>query len=170
MTELDEWKRRHGLAVEAPPSGGLDTRTEAERVYAGSNGEVTKAFYAKLQKIGTAGLLALNLFRAQKCSERAKTYRHHSHREEAYGRKQWSMDNLCNVLAGMGEAIRWGWREDPKQPFHKWVLYVEIPTGQVSFHAATRGVGPDYPGDWDGSGLSVARILEYTNTVQTQNL
>lgn len=40
------------------------------------------------------------------------------------------------------------------------VLYVEIPTGQVSFHSPTRGNGPDYEGDWDGAqGVSGDRIV-----------
>jgi hypothetical protein len=31
------------------------------------------------------------------------------------------------------------------------VLYVEIPTGQMSFHTERRGDGPDYHGAWDGA-------------------
>ena len=42
------------------------------------------------------------------------------------------------------------------------VLYVDLPTGQVSFHA----YGPsenrrEYDGKWDGTGLSEERIVKY---------
>jgi hypothetical protein len=73
----------------------------------------------------------------------------------AYERKQWAMDNLCKALlqhsATLG--ITWGWKHDlngPKNYQH--VLYIETPTGQISFHNAYRGQGPDYSGEWDGIG------------------
>src|SRR4051812_42613342 len=106
--------------------------------YAGSDGKATRELYARLAAMGPAGVIAMNLFRACKCSERAKVYRGGCYRREAYGRKEWSLKNLCNALVNAGDAlgIMWGWKLDPEQEFHKWVLYVEIPTGQVSFHAA----------------------------------
>lgn len=173
-------------------------------VYEGSDGQVTQGLYAKLEDLGPVGVVAMNLFRAQKCSDRAKEYRRRAHKSEAYDRKNWSMGNLCMELRrhAVGLNIRWGWKEDPKQEFHKWVLYVELPqfsnpqavwggqslkigtaeylgeclkageaicnfdleihvySGfQVSFHAAVRMEGPDYPGDWDGSHQSAERIL-----------
>jgi hypothetical protein len=30
------------------------------------------------------------------------------------------------------------------------ILYIDLPTGQVSFHCPERGDGPDYAGSWDG--------------------
>ena len=45
----------------------------------------------------------------------------------------------------------------PRPPM--WVLYLDLPTGQVSFHAPARGPGPDYPGEWDGQlGATPQRI------------
>lgn len=42
----------------------------------------------------------------------------------------------------------------------RWVLYVDLPTGQVSFHAPERGAGPNYPGKWNGvRGVSGERIV-----------
>jgi len=41
-----------------------------------------------------------------------------------------------------------------------WVVYFELPQGQVSFHSPTRGSGPDYPGEWDGTHTSQDRITE----------
>lgn len=120
-------------------------------VYQGSNGDATKELYAKLERIGPLGVLGLNLFRAQKNSERAKQYRGGGYRGMAYDRKQWAMDNLVRELQswrGVTE-ITWGWGEDAAQEFHRWVLYVDLPNGQVSFHTAARGLGPDYPGQWD---------------------
>lgn len=142
-------------------------------IYNGSDAAATRALYARLQALcGPAGVIAMNLFRAQKASSRAKVYRGGvrgvaSFRDLAYEKKNWSLQNLCAALAehGAGLGIRWGWREDPAQSFHAWVLYVELPTGQVSFHAATRGAGPDYPRDWDGCKLSAERIIAWVETV-----
>lgn len=129
-------------------------------VYHGSDGEATKALYAQLEALGPAGVVAVNLFRACKTSERAKKYRggdkNGSYRSQAYATKEWSIGNLAKELVANAPALglTWGWgidemlqrREDP----HHHVLYVKLPTGQVSFHTSTRGDGPDYPGQWDG--------------------
>ena len=133
-------------------------------IYQGSNGEATRALYAQLETLGPAGVIGLNLFRAQKCSARAKGYRRNMHKREAYARKQWSMENLCTALAAHAEAlgIIWGWKEDPAQEFHCWVLYVVLPTGQVSFHSASPIGDQRFTGDWDGSRDSAGRVLTYT--------
>lgn len=126
-------------------------------VFIGSDGDATRALYVALAQLGPTGEVALNLFRAKKASDRAKLYRggirgQGSFKSMAYERKQWSMDNLCDILTTHSAAlhITWGWSDDDQQDFHKFVLYVDIPTGQVSFHSASRGKGPDYPGAWDG--------------------
>jgi hypothetical protein len=119
-------------------------------VYEGSDGEATKGLYAKLEQLGGAGVLAMNLFRAQKNSERAKVYRGRGYKDNAYGRKQWAMGNLVDALEQADPPVVWGWGEDPKQSYHRWVLYIDTPMGQVSFHTAVRGRGPDYPKAWDG--------------------
>jgi hypothetical protein len=134
------------------------------KVYRGSDGEATKALYARLEALGPIGFVAVNLFRAQKSSERAKVYRGGGYRGMAYERKQWSIDNLCGALTehAAAQGIAWGWGEDPEQPVHKHVLYVDLPTGQVSFHSGARGAGPDYPREWDGvAGQSPDRIIRY---------
>jgi hypothetical protein len=141
-------------------------------IYRGSNGEATRALYAELeQKLGPIGKVAVNLFRACKCSERAKLYRRgRGYKTAAYERKDWSIRNLATALhvehAGQLLHIRNGWgidaalqaREDP----HYHVLYVDLPTGQVSFHNAARYDGPDHPGEWDGAaGQSADRICRF---------
>lgn len=146
-----------------------DAIADVLRIYKGSNGEVTLALYKRLETMGPAGMVALNLFRACKCSERAKVYRggnaHGRYRDQAYERKQFSIDNLCKILTEHAHAlgIVWGWGRDEKQGKHDAVLYVEIPTGQVSFHTEPRGEGPDYPAAWDGArGQSADRICRWT--------
>lgn len=137
--------------------------TDVIRAYQGSDGEVTKRLYSRLEQLGTIGVLAVNLFRAQKASERAKVYRSGGYRGMAYDRKQWAMNNLCKAVAECGEAIAsWGWGVDERQPYHCHVLYIDLPTGQVSFHTETRGEGPDYSKGWDGiPGQSADRILRW---------
>lgn len=122
------------------------------------------------------GHVAVNLFRACKASERAKVYRggqrgNGSYRGMAYDRKQWAMDNLCRALgehAGI-LGISWGWGTDDKQPMHRDVLYVDLPTGQVSFHTAGRGKGPDYLHQWDGvPGQGPDRVCRWVARVLAQ--
>jgi hypothetical protein len=138
----------------------------ASDIYEGSIGDETKAYYAQLQERGVIGYVAMNLFRAQKCSARAKAYRG-GFKGEAYDRKNWSMGNLAHalVLNGATLGIPFGWKQDPAQAFHNWVLYVDLPAGQVSFHSATRGEGPDYAGEWDGNHESAARICAFCDLV-----
>ncbi|HXI90495.1 MAG TPA: hypothetical protein VNO24_10820 [Blastocatellia bacterium] len=143
---------------------------KALEVYLGSDGALTKLYYAELEKRGPAGLVAVNLFRAQKCSTRAKVYRGRGYRGMAYDRKSWSMGNLVNILKQHGAAlgISFGWKADPLTPFGdepSWVLYVDLPQGQVSFHSPSRGEGPEYVGEWDGRRLSQERIIQFCDQV-----
>ena len=134
------------------------------KVYAGSDGDITRALYDRLTALGPAGIIATNLFRAKKTSSRAKVYRRRAHKERSYDTKQWAMGNLARVLTEHAEAldISWGWANDPEQAFHAIVLYVDLPTGQVSFHTNVRGIGPDYHGHWDGMrGTAADRILRW---------
>jgi len=148
----------------------------AIEVFQGSDGAVTRAYYAALEGRGKLGLVAMNLFRAQKCSTRAKHYRGGirgvgSYKDMAYERKTWSMGEAAKILMKHGDelGIRFGWKDDPGQAYHSWVLYVDLPgIGQVSFHSAARGEGPDYPGDWDGKRLSEARIIQFCDQVMSE--
>jgi hypothetical protein len=135
-------------------------------IYNGSDGGATKALYERLQSIGPVGVVALNIFRAQKASGRAKEYSRRF-KGVAYDKKQWSMANLCDVLEKHGAELNilFGWKQDPEQPYYPWVLYVTLPTGQCSFHSPVRGKGPDYSGDWDGSTGSAARIIRWVQAV-----
>jgi hypothetical protein len=137
-------------------------------VYKGSDGDATKALYARLEQLGPVGIVACNLFRAAKNSERAKVYRGRGHRGAAYDRKDWAIGNLAEALGAHAEGLGlvWGWGLDTAQPFHKDVLYVDLPTGQVSFHTSGRRDGPDYPGAWDEmQGQSAGRICSFVARV-----
>lgn len=131
---------------------GAMTLVEVMIIYSGSNGEATRGLYDRLALLGPAGEIAANLFRACKNSERAKVYRGRNNRGAAYDTKAWAMGNLCRILAEHAQAvgIEWGWAVDPEQPIHRYVLYVELPSGQVSFHSEVRFSGPDYGKPWDG--------------------
>lgn len=138
---------------------------EVFATYARSSGERTRALYDRFWALGDIGAIAVNLMRAQKTSCRAKVYRRRSSRGAAYDTKQWALDNLSRALesgAGGDQVTGWGWGTDDKQPVHRYVLYVELPTGQVSFHTEYRGAGPDYIKAWDGiEGQSADRILRW---------
>jgi hypothetical protein len=142
-------------------------------IYEGSDGEATKTLYAHLSTLGAEGAIAIDLFRAQKASARAKVYRggvrgRGSYRSMAYDRKGWALSNLAGALARSAAdvGIVWGWGVDQKETAHRHVLYVDLPTGQVSFHSGERYGGPDYPGAWDGvRGVSADRIVRWVRRV-----
>lgn len=138
------------------------------KVYLGANGEATMQLYAHLDTLGPAGLVGKNLFRAHKASARAKAYRG-GWKGVAYRKKQWSLGLLVDCLLehGPGLGITFGWKEDPAQEFYPWVLYIELPTGQASFHMPERGKGPDFAGEWDGLKDSASHIVKYIDQVIT---
>lgn len=142
----------------------------AQCIFDQQNGDVTKAYYAKMNGKGFWGQLAVALFRASKRSAAAKRYRGRAHRNDAYDVKNWSLSEICRILAEKKDhGITWGWRRDPKTVGFEWVLYVDLPDtiGQVSFHSADRLKGPDYPFDWDGVRLSRERVIRYCDLVES---
>lgn len=142
------------------------------QVFEASDADATRALYQALERRGPFGVVAMNLLRAQKASDRAKVYRGRRFVDAAYERKAWAMGELARALeaapALLGvPQIEWGWKLDPEPPpLIPWVLYVDLPVGQVSFHARARGLGPDYPNEWDGKrGLSASRIIAWAESV-----
>jgi hypothetical protein len=134
-------------------------------VYRASDAEATRELYAELSEHGPDGELAVNLMRACKKSERAKKYTRRF-RGASYDGKEWAMGEICRILTEHSDLARWGWGIDEKQEYHKHVLYVDLPNGQVSFHTAARGTGPDYPGVWDGQvERSAGRICSYAAAI-----
>lgn len=139
----------------------------AAAVFNQNDGDVTKAYYAKLNGMGPMGQLAVALFRAQKRSTAAKTYRGRGFRSAAYEVKNWSLSEVVRILYSLGERFAWGWREDThhKAKGYPWVLYVDLPTGQCSFHTAERLAGPDYEGEWQPGKGSAATIMEFCDSI-----
>lgn len=143
--------------------------------YYGSDGEATRRLYRDLEALGPVGFVAMNLFRASKASERAKVYRggnaKGSYRRQSYDKKQWSLDQLTAALTDHGAAlsITFGWAVDLKAVNFENVLYVDLPTGQVSFHSAHRGRGPDYSKAWDSADKSANRIIKFCQNLLPTN-
>jgi hypothetical protein len=141
----------------------------AHAVFHGSYAAATRAYYRRLSGLGFDGRLAAQLMRVQKSSSRAKLYRG-EHGGHAYRNKEEAMAGLTALMAQPGCGLKWGWGEDDSpgrtHPCRH-VLYVDLPTGQVSFHAMARGAGPDYGGAWDGAlGVSEGRIVKFAAMVE----
>lgn len=127
----------------------------------GSDATATKALYRALDAVGPLGQVAHHLLAAQKNSSRAKQFR--SYAPRYYETKGAQLGQLTRALPET--PLSWGWGEDPDGPL-SWVLYVELPTGQVSFHAHGRGDGPTYGGAWDGiPGASEERIVAWAQSL-----
>ena len=152
----------------------MDKNQQVQAVYFGSDGAATRQLLRRLEKAGTLGSIAAQLFRAQKTSRRAKAYRggiRHgsgmvtSFKDLSYEKKDQAICGLCSLLQTDPCGLTWGWKIDPSQPFAKNVVYVDLPNGQCSFHLPDRYAGPDYLGEWDGKGASEERIIEFCERV-----
>lgn len=143
--------------------GDVMTMKEIIAVYQGRNADATSALYARLREVGHAGVVAVNLLRVARNSEMAKGYRSRRSTAKAYDVKDWAIGELCRALAESEGVVRgWGWGRDEGTVNFESVLYVDLPTGQVSFHVRHRRDGPDYPGVWDGTrGTAMARICAF---------
>jgi hypothetical protein len=145
--------------------------------YRGSAGKKTMALFDRLRLFGPNGELAILLFRAMKASSRAKVYRGKadsgdSYRKLAYDKKGDTIKQLAEFLdeAGCGSSV-FGWKIDEQAEHqNRWVFYVELSTGQVSFHSPTRHEGPTFDGQWDGSGESEERIIRFCEEVLEEAL
>lgn len=137
---------------------------EARFVFNQNNGDVTKAYYADMNSKGVEGELAVALFRAQKRSTAAKRYRGRKHTRSAYDVKNWSLGEVCRIL-GKNLGIEWGWKYDAKAVNFEWVLYMDLPQGQCSFHSPDRLTGPDYTGTWKPAKPSYEVIIEYCDSI-----
>jgi hypothetical protein len=132
---------------------------ELLETYEGSDGAATRRLYRRLEQCNDAGPLAAYLLRAQKASSRAKRYRGKS-KSRGYNTKGEAIGDLCRLLKNQ-DTLRWGWGYDEGMSIAPHVLYVDLPNGQVSFHAPERGEGPEYADEWDGQFASEQRILDF---------
>ncbi len=124
---------------------------------------VTVSFQSSLLSRGVTGQLAFGLFRAQKRSTVAKKQRRGTYRRGAYDGKNEALkyvDSLLQIHA-RNLDVTWGWGIDRGQEFHNKVLYVDLPTGQCSFHSESPASATVYPKQWDKNSDSRRAILAY---------
>lgn len=148
--------------TEEERSQEVNEMSQTARVFARRDGGATMDHCIELALRGAIGSVAVAMYQAQYTSSRAKSYRRRG-RNESYDRKNVTLVRAPGILEA-GQIV-YGWKTDPNQEYHNQVLYVDLPTGQVSFHSATRGYGPDYQGDWDGLQESQSRIFEFCDQV-----
>jgi hypothetical protein len=70
----------------------------------------------------------------------ANYYRSGQARDHDYCEKSVAITHAVSLATEAG--VKFGWRRDGGGV--PWVVYFDMPTGQVSFHVDTRGEGPDY--------------------------
>ncbi len=168
MAELNEEERERKRQEKLQKEEEKKKRMQmtAEEVYQENNAPTTRLLFSRLKKLGSLGLLAVELLRAQKNSDRGKLQGYKkskvfNYSGVSYGRKAKALSNIARILLENNLGIKWGWGEDPAEFKIPWVLYLELPTGQVSFHNRKRYEGPDYEGQWDKKNASCERILEF---------
>lgn len=138
----------------------------ARSVFELNHPEKTKEFYAKISESGGIGFIAVALYRVQKYSMMAKTFPYRGKKGKrfiSYAKKNYRIESLVETLIKYPDAgVTFGWGIDNKKSKNKWVLYVDLPNGQVSFHTPIgRLAGPDYAAGWCGViGASERRIFE----------
>ena len=146
----------------APPPAAPSVRAEAAR-----RGAETRRINRVLGAT-PLGRLLIALRTAQEASQRAKSraadglryreyhdgseYRWSNYRRSRQARENDYEEKRAAVADAVGMAraagINFGWRRDGSRI--PWVVYFDLPTGQVSFHIEDRGEGPDYDKPWDG--------------------
>lgn len=142
----------------------------ARQVLASSCAADTRDFKKRLTQCGPEGILASLLFSAYKTSSRAKQYRggircssgRISFRDLSYDRKAEHLNKLAEFLSQHESLVKgWGWGTDPDNVDARYVLYIDLPGGQVSFHSCKKYTRQVYPGQWDGQNASEQRILAF---------
>jgi hypothetical protein len=152
---IDEFAARQKAAQSAAAKRAARTRQERKRLSA-----------------TPFGRLLLALREARECNDRAKSraanglhidyyfgfdssrYAQANYRRSRdarwsdYRQKSLALDAACSEA--QRTTIRWGWAQDKLVEDAPFVIYFDLPSGQVSFHAEFRGDGLDYGGEWDG--------------------
>lgn len=147
---------------------------KAAHVLAGADDNLTLAYYLLLQKRGPLGMIALNLFRAQKnASSLCRPAGYGPAAAAAASAGVWSLELLVHVLARHGAhfGISYGWKPimEPRKDRAPFVLFVDLPDfGQVSFDAFERGCGPEYSNECDGVRKNEERIFGFCDFVYAQ--
>jgi hypothetical protein len=140
------------------------SKMTAKEAFDTSDAADFRGFAKLLEEVGALGKIAADLLRCQKSSTRAKLYGRSEYRTFSYERKETHLARLCVQLATAG--LTWGWQED-KSSHVPWILYVDLPNGQVSFHCYERFTGPEYPGKWDEQHASEVRVIGFADWVRS---
>jgi hypothetical protein len=137
-------------------------------VYKARDAGRTRDLYARLAAHPPRGIIGVNVLRAARNSEMAKSYRKGSATAAAYATKDWAIGELCSALiANPGVIAAWGWGRDPKAVGFEDVFYLDLPgAGQISFHNSHRREGPTYLGTWDGrKGETTHRVCRWVEAI-----
>jgi len=139
--------------------------TTTEQVTKARDADQTMEHCIELAWRGLRGALAVTLFQAQYASSAAKTSRKRgaNKRYKRYERKGTALGYLSHWCSEL-EIIH-GWKVDQSQPHYRDVLYVDLDTGQASFHSHKRLAGPDYQGEWDNRVPSFLRVCRFCDLV-----
>lgn len=151
--------------------------TDIVRIYQGSDGEATRALYRALEQFGPVGGIAVNapanVRNAPSCIAAAAATKPRPMIART-GASATSRRALHSAPAAeVASGVVWGWAIDDalraKGDPHHHILYIELSTGQVSFHTGSRGPGADYAGQWDGArGVAAERICRWVAVVMAQ--
>lgn len=143
----------------------MDYKTED--VFKKRDGNATVALCVELSKRGLLGAAAVCLYQAQYSSARAKTYRRSS-RSNSYERKNIALMRMPRWLSRADIAYGWGY--DATSINFEHVLYVELATGQCSFHSSERGDGPEFRGRWNPEVDSMTSVFRFCDQVLSLNM
>lgn len=138
----------------------MDYKTED--VFKQRDGEATVTLCIELSKRGLLGAAAVCLYQAQYSSARAKTYRRRS-KGYSYERKNIALMRMPRWLER--SSIEYGWGFDATSKNYENVLYVELATGQCSFHSSERGDGPEFKGRWNPEVDSMTSVFRFCDQV-----
>lgn len=146
-------------------------------VFSTRDGQVTVEYQNDLLIRGKPGQLAFGLFRAQKRSTLAKSYRKRGHRGRAYDGKSEALRYVDAVATMSGSCLdgfllEWGWGLDPRTTKYDQVLYCDLQAGtsqlgQCSFHSEQAYSRKKYPNKWDSSRASVDVVSDYCDWVMS---
>jgi len=138
---------------------------KARSIFKARDSKATMEFCTELATRGIDGAVAVSLYQVQYSSSRAKKYRRDG-RQSSYARKNQVLSRVPHWLKA--SSIPFGWGHDRSTIAYPWVLYVDLPTGQCSFHNQSRGPGPDYLGKWIDDKPSFDVVMDYCDAVLLQ--
>lgn len=150
----------------------------AQAAYEATDYSETRSYLRALANAGRLGRIAAALFAAMRASTDAKTERRLAKGDPlaeitvsraGYARKRLAMQKVCELLAHNAAGLAWGWGNDRRQADCPFVLFVDLPQGQVSFHTPEKLMGPEYAGRWDRACQNRERVLAFCDALLPSN-